>query len=215
MKNRIVLLGPPASGKGTQASLLGATFGIPQVSTGAMLRAERAEGTRLGAEADSYTSRGLLFPDELALRVVDRWLAGRTRFIFDGFPRTLGQAVSFDGLLAGKSLDLQTVYLLELPDEEVRARMLGRLTCTSCGAVFNEQFHKITAATPCPQCQGRLDRRNDDTEEALDKRLQQYHEITRPVADHYRANGLLKTVDVRPGRDAVYQMLYNDIKEAA
>jgi len=215
LKNRIVLLGPPASGKGTQASLLGATFGIPHTSTGAMLRAERTQGTRIGAEADSYTSRGLLFPDELALRVVKGWLDGRQRFILDGFPRTVGQAVAFDVLLEELSLDLDTVYLLELPDGEIKSRMLGRLTCKSCGAVFNEQFHKIDVATPCPQCSGELARRKDDTEEALDTRLAQYRELTRPVADHYESAGVLRKIDVLPGRDAVFQTLYNDMKEAA
>lgn len=210
-----MLLGPPASGKGTQASLLGATFGIPHASTGAMLRSERARGSAIGLEADSYTSKGFLFPDELALRVVDTWLEGRTRFILDGFPRTLGQARAFDQLLAGKELDLQTVYLLDLPDEEVRSRMLGRLTCSSCGAVFNETFHKITSDHPCPQCRAALVRRKDDTEEALGQRLQQYHDLTEPVASHYASAGLLKTIDVRPGRDAVYKVLYNDIQEAA
>ena len=180
-----------------------------------MLRAERARGTALGLEADAYTSKGCLFPDHLALRVVGEWLDGRTRFILDGFPRTVGQAVAFDSLLLSRSLPLDTVYLLELPDADVRARMLGRLTCSSCGAVFNETFHKITAQTPCPHCRGALTRRTDDTVEALDQRLAQYAEITRPVADHYRAQGILKAVDVRPGRDAVFQTIYNDIREAA
>ncbi len=180
-----------------------------------MLRTERAKGTEIGVEAESYTSRGLLFPDDLALRVVGKWLEGRTRFLLDGFPRTLGQAVAFDRLLEERSLRLDTVYLLELPDAEIKIRMLGRLTCQSCGAVFNEQFHRIDAATPCPQCRGELVRRNDDTEEALDRRLTQYRELTRPVADHYEAAGVLKKVDVLPGRDAVFQTLYNDMKEAA
>ena len=215
MKNRIVLLGPPASGKGTQAALLGATFGLPHGSTGAMLRAERAKGSPIGMEADSYTSKGLLFPDDLALRVVSQWLDDKTRFLLDGFPRTVGQAVAFDAFLADQSLDLQIVYLLDLPDDEVRRRMLGRLTCSACGAVFNETFHKISVENPCPQCQGKLARRSDDTEEALDHRLEQYHALTSPVADHYESAGLLKTIDVLPGRDEVYQVLYNDIKEAA
>ena len=215
MKNRIVLLGPPASGKGTQASLLGATFGIPHTSTGAMLRSERAKGTEIGIEADHFTSRGLLFPDDLALRVVKNWIEGRSRFILDGFPRTVGQAVAFDALLEEKSLKLNTVYLLEIPDHEIKVRILGRLTCDHCGAVFNEQFHHIDADTPCPQCQGGLSRRKDDTEDALDKRLKQYRELTRPVADHYLASGLLQKIDVRPGRDVVFQTLYNDMKEAA
>ncbi len=180
-----------------------------------MLRAERAKGSPIGMEADSYTSKGLLFPDDLALRVVSQWLDDKTRFLLDGFPRTVGQAVAFDAFLADQSLDLQIVYLLDLPDDEVRRRMLGRLTCSACGAVFNESFHKISVETPCPQCQGKLARRSDDTEEALDHRLEQYHALTSPVADHYESAGLLKTIDVLPGRDEVYQVLYNDIKEAA
>ncbi len=215
MKNRIVLLGPPASGKGTQASLLGAAFGIPHTSTGAMLRAERAKGTEIGREADSYTSRGLLFPDELALRVVEQWIDGRSRFILDGFPRTLGQAVAFDDLLNQKELHLDIVFFLDLADDEIRRRMLGRLTCSQCGAVFNESFHKITPQTPCPQCQGQLVRRNDDTEEALEARLEQYREHTVPVVEHYRQGGFLRRVDVSPGRDQVFKKLYDDLKEAA
>ncbi len=212
MKNRIVLLGPPASGKGTQASLLGAVFGIPHVSTGAIVRQERAKGTPIGVEADSYASRGLLFPDELAIRFVGQWLGTHSRFIFDGFPRTIGQAVALDSLLGPKSIGLQTVYLLELPDDEVRVRMLGRLTCSNCGAVFSEKFHKISAEDPCPKCDGVLARRQDDTIEALDQRLAQYHEFTKPICDYYEKAGLLKKVDVRFGRDAVFQLLYNDLR---
>jgi len=212
LKNRIVLLGPPASGKGTQASLLGAVFGIPHVSTGAMVRDERAKGTAIGVEADSYASQGLLFPDELALRFVGQWLGTHSRFIFDGFPRTIGQATALDSLLAPKSIGLQTVYLLELPDDEVRVRMLGRLTCRTCGAVFNEKFHKLSPEMPCPKCDGILARRQDDTLEALDHRLAQYHEFTKPIAKFYEAAGVLKKVDVRFGRDAVFQLLYNDLR---
>jgi len=212
LKNRIVLLGPPASGKGTQASLLGAVFGIPHVSTGAIVRQERAKGTPIGVEADSYASRGLLFPDELAIRFVGQWLGTHSRFIFDGFPRTIGQAVALDSLLGSKSIGLQTVYLLELPDDEVRVRMLGRLTCSNCGAVFSEKFHRISVDDPCPKCDGILARRQDDTIEALDQRLAQYHEFTRPICAYYGKAGLLKIVDVRFGRDAVFQLLYNDLR---
>lgn len=212
MKNRIVLLGPPASGKGTQASLLGAVFGIPHVSTGAIVRDERAKGTAIGIEADSYASRGLLFPDELAIRFVGQWLGSHSRFIFDGFPRTIGQAIALNSLLEAKSIGIQTVYLLELPDDEVRVRMLGRLTCSNCGAVFSEKFHRISVDVPCPKCDGVLARRKDDTTEALDQRLAQYHEFTRPITDYYEAAGLLKKVDVRFGRDAVFQLLYNDLR---
>lgn len=180
-----------------------------------MLRTERSKGTALGAEADSFTSRGLLFPDELALRVVSQWINGRDRFILDGFPRTVGQARSFDTMLDAGSLPLDVVYLLELPDAEVRARMLGRLTCEACGAVFNETFHKVTLESRCSQCGGPLARRNDDTEESLAQRLAQYRTLTLPVAEHYRSAGTLKAINVSAGRDAVFQTLYDDMKEAA
>jgi adenylate kinase len=215
MKNRIVLLGPPASGKGTQAALLAATFGIPAASTGAILRDEKARGSEIGLEADRWTSQGKLFPDELALRVVWKWVDGRKRFILDGFPRTVGQAESFDTGLDDRQLPLDAVYFLNLSEDLVRERMTSRLTCSECGSVFNEKFHNVTAETPCPKCGGQLARRNDDTLEALDSRLAQYRELTLPVVDHYREKGLLKEVDVTPGRDAVFNHLYNDFQEDA
>jgi adenylate kinase len=212
MKNRIVLLGPPASGKGTQAALLSATFGIPAASTGAMLRDEKAKGSALGAEAEHWTIQGKLFPDELALRVVWKWLDNHHRFILDGFPRTLGQAKSFDQGLEERNLPLDVVYFLRLPDELVRERMTSRLTCSNCASVFNEKFHNVSIDTPCPKCGGELVRRSDDTREALDCRLAQFREHTLPVAHHYRDKGLLKEVDVTPGRDAVFNHLYIDIR---
>lgn len=213
MKNRIVLLGPPASGKGTQAALLAATFGIPAASTGAILRDEKARGSEIGLEADRWTSQGKLFPDELALRVVWKWVDGRKRFILDGFPRTVGQAEAFDAGLTDRQLPLDAVYFLNLSEDIVRERMTSRLTCSDCGSVFNEKFHNVTVDTPCPKCGGKLSRRNDDTLEALDSRLAQYRELTLPVVDHYREKGLLKEVDVTPGRDAVFNHLYNDFQE--
>ncbi|GAT34850.1 adenylate kinase [Terrimicrobium sacchariphilum] len=211
MKNRIVLLGPPATGKGTQAALLSATFGIPAASTGAMLREEKARGSAAGIEAAKWTDRGMLFPDDLALRVVWQWIDGRNRFILDGFPRTKGQAETFDTGLKDRGLDLDVVYFLDLPEEVIRERMCSRLTCTRCSAVYNETFHKVTAETPCPACGSPLARRADDTHEALDSRMAQYREHTLPVVEHYRATGLLKTIDARPGRDAIFQTLYRDI----
>jgi adenylate kinase len=213
MKNRIVLLGPPASGKGTQAGLLSATFGIPAASTGAILREEKARGSTIGAEADRWTSQGELFPDELALRVVWKWLDNRRRFIMDGFPRTIGQAKSFDEGLEERRLPLDVVYFLKLSDELVRERMTSRLTCSDCGSVYNEKFHDVTLDTPCPKCGGELVRRNDDTDEALDRRLAQFREHTLAVAHHYREKGLLKEVDVTPGRDAVFNRLYADFHQ--
>jgi adenylate kinase len=213
MKNRIVLLGPPASGKGTQAALLAATFGIPAASTGAILREEKARGSEIGAEAERWTIQGKLFPDELALRVVWRWLGNRRRFILDGFPRTLGQAESFDHGLEERDLPLDVVYFLQLPDELIHERMTTRLTCTQCGSVFNEKFHNVAVDTPCPRCGEELTRRDDDTHDALDRRLAQFREHTSPVVRHYREEGLLKEVDATAGRDAVFNRLYVDFHQ--
>jgi adenylate kinase len=213
MKNRIVLLGPPATGKGTQGALLSATFGIPAASTGAMLREEKARGSAIGLEAEKWTSQGMLFPDELALRVVWQWIGDRTRFLLDGFPRTLGQAQAFDAGLKGRGLPLDVVYLLDLPEDVIRDRMCSRLTCSQCGAVFNESFHNVTENSPCPACGVPLARRSDDTNEALDRRMDQYREQTLPVAGHYRQKGLLRQIDATPGRDAIFHTLYEDVRE--
>jgi adenylate kinase len=213
MKNRIVLLGPPASGKGTQAALLAATFGIPAASTGAILREEKARASEIGAEAERWTIQGKLFPDELALRVVWKWIGNRRRFILDGFPRTLGQAQAFDHGLDQRNLPLDVVYFLKLPDELIRERVTSRLTCSQCGSVFNENFHDVTIEIPCPRCGGELARRDDDTDDALDRRLVQFREHTLPVAHHYREKGLLKEVDATAGRDAVFNRLYVDFHQ--
>lgn len=215
MKNRIVLLGPPASGKGTQAGLLSATFGIPAASTGAMLRDEMAQGSEIGLEAEKWTSKGMLFPDDLALRVVWHWMDGHNRFILDGFPRTRGQADAFAEGLEKRKMPLDVVYFLNLSDDKVRERMTSRLTCSKCGSVFNETFHNVTIETPCPKCEGKLARRADDTNEALDRRLDHYRKHTLPIVDYYREKGLLKEVDVTPSRDEVFRALYNDVKEEA
>jgi len=179
-----------------------------------MLRDEKAKDSDVGREADSWTSQGRLFPDELALRVVWKWIDGRKRFILDGFPRTVGQAEAFDAGLEERDLPLDRVYFLDLPEDTIRERMSSRLTCSSCGAVFNEKFHNLSSGATCPTCaKGELTRRNDDTLAALDNRLAQYREHTLPVADHYRSRGLLHMIDAAPGRDAVFHTLYLDIKE--
>lgn len=211
MKNRIVLLGPPASGKGTQSALLAATFGLPVASTGAILRDEIARGTDLGAEAERWTANGGLVPDELVLTIVWQWIDGRSRFVFDGFPRTIGQAKAFDTGLKERGLELDVVYLLELSIDTIRERMCTRLTCPECGAVFNESFHAMAAGAPCPACGVALGRRKDDTREALDRRLAHYRAETLPVADHYDALGLLRKIDASPSRDALFHSLYEDL----
>ncbi len=210
MKSHFILLGPPASGKGTQAELLAAQLKLPAASTGAMLRQERATGSDLGLEAEKWTRDGKLFPDELALRVVKHWLdAGRwDRFLLDGFPRTLGQAQAFDDALLAHGLKTDLLVLhLELAAAAIRARVADRLTCRDCGATYGGAFHKLDDLTPCPDCGGLLERRADDTSAALENRLSQYRELTLPVCDYYQASGRLMKIDASQSRETIHDCI--------
>ena len=217
MKQRIVLLGPPASGKGTQADRLAAEFSIPHVSTGALLRSECARGTPLGHEADSWTRRGLLVPDELAIRIITEWMAGHgTRFLFDGFPRSVGQAKHLDEALAGLAAPLDLVVVLELGEEEIRRRISSRLSCLKCGATFSTLLDGLSEGESCPRCGEALVRRSDDLPESVEKRLQVYRELTFPVIGYYErtAPGLLHRVDAGAGSDVVFAAISRLVREA-
>lgn len=209
-KQRILLLGPPASGKGTQADHLSRAFGIPHVSTGALLRSECARGTPLGIEADSWTSRGLLVPDELAVRVITAWMAGNgPRFLFDGFPRTTGQAEHLDKALDAAKTPIELVIFLDLSEEEIRRRILDRLTCAACGTTFGGSLHGMKIGDACPSCGGDLIRRNDDTEEALTERLRVYRESTLPVVTYYqdKAPGIFHKINAGEESDTIFKKL--------
>ena len=207
LKRRIVLLGPPASGKGTQADRLAESFGIPHVSTGALLRSECARGTSLGREADAWTSKGMLVPDELAVRIVAGWMRENgPRFLFDGFPRTVCQAEHLDSALRELAAPLDLVILLELPDREIRRRILERLSCLACGATFSASLHGHREGDPCPRCGTPLVRRNDDTEGALDERLRVYRESTLPVVGYYEKSAptIFHRIDADGGSDEIF-----------
>lgn len=186
MKKRIVLLGPPASGKGTQGDRLSSAFDIPHVSTGALLRSESSRGTSIGLEAEEWTLKGMLVPDELVVRIITNWLSiNGTSFLLDGFPRTIGQAQHLDTSLALLNAPIDLVLLLDLSETEIRRRILERLSCLQCGATYSSSLHSIAMGTPCQRCGTPLIRRNDDTEKTLEQRLSSYREITLPVIDYY------------------------------
>lgn len=207
MKRRIILLGPPASGKGTQTEMLAAKYRLPSASTGALLREERARGTALGREADSWTSRGRFFPDEIAMQVVRRWLDrhGDEGFLLDGFPRTLGQAQAFD-------VPLDAVFHLAVSDEVIRERVASRITCASCGASFSALLDRVREGEACPSCGQPLVRRRDDTAEALGERLEQHRRLSGPVVEYYRAAGALREVDAAAGRESVFEKICASIE---
>ena len=210
VNQRIVLLGPPASGKGTQADRLSETFGIPHVSTGALLRSECVRGTALGREADAATSKGLLVSDELAVRIVANWMQEHgPRFLFDGFPRTVGQATHLDVALTSLKAPLDLVILLELSDEAIRRRILERISCLKCGATYSTSLHGHSEGDPCPRCGAVLVRRNDDTAEALEQRLTVYRELTLPVVGYYEGTApeIMHRIDAGEGSDDIFVKL--------
>jgi adenylate kinase len=196
VKKRIVLLGPPASGKGTQAELIQKKFGLPATSTGAILRGEAKLGTELGLVSQKIISQGGLAPDELIMSVVAAWLdRTNSAFLFDGFPRTLVQAERFEELLAKRGSPLELAIFLDATEETIRTRMKRRLTCSNCGKVISLGRHVQHAVDPCPNCGGKLEARADDTDNVLAHRMNEYREKSFPVTDFYGRRGILARVD--------------------
>jgi len=206
VKERVVLLGPPASGKGTVAERIRQALQLPCTSTGAILRRELRDGGALADKVRPYIERGALVPDPLILGLVEAWLArhGSARFLFDGFPRTVPQAAHLDAALAARGHPLQAVLLIDTPDEVIRDRILKRLTCRQCGAVWRERPGLPGPGAPCPACAAPLERRADDTEETLGRRLAGYHELTEPLVQRYRGAGLLSRIDGTGDPDLVF-----------
>jgi adenylate kinase len=194
----MIFLGPPASGKGTAAQVLSARLNTPHVSTGQMFREAIRQGGPLSETAREFIDKGQLVPDEITVQIVRLWLDahGRERgFIFDGFPRTLPQAVALDGLLAERDLPLTLVVLMELNEAEIVERMRGRLSCEKCGKLYHATFLPPRQAGVCDGCGGVLIKRADDTANTLQERLQIYERLTKPVVAHYEKTGLLRRVN--------------------
>jgi adenylate kinase len=218
---RIVLLGAPGSGKGTQSQRLVERLGIPQISTGDLLRAAVARGTELGRQAKEAMEGGRLVEDSLVLGMIRERLAepdAARGFILDGFPRNLAQAHALDRLLAGLGQPLDAVVQLEVDYAELVRRISGRRTCADCGRVFNVLTGPAAAASePCPKTGAahRLVQRPDDNEATVAERLRVYDEKTRPLVDFYRARGLLRVIDAAGDVDQVTRRLAQALGAAA
>lgn len=199
-----MLLGPPASGKGTQADMLKTRFGLPSASPGAMLREEKQAGSPLGLEADRLTSKGLLVPDDLINEVVRSWLDRMEGdgFVFDGYPRTLGQAEALDAMLAFRRSQLDACLVLEADFATLRARVELRLVCRTCGNIVSTAS-LVTAGAKCPRCGGDFSRRADDTAETLETRFRQYMEKTVPVVAYYEDRAILSRVNAAHPQEQV------------
>lgn len=195
---KLILLGPPGAGKGTQAKMLTDRFGIPQISTGDILRSAVKERTPMGVKAKSFMDAGALVPDEVVIGIVRERLQKEdcaTGFILDGFPRTVAQADALKIELAELGKDLDAVISLDVDTEALVERLTGRRTCRDCGRGYHVRFDPSRIVDQCDSCGGELYQRDDDQEETIRKRLEVYHDQTSPLVDYYSNEGLLAAVD--------------------
>ncbi|ADL42168.1 adenylate kinase [Caldicellulosiruptor obsidiansis OB47] len=194
---RLILLGAPGAGKGTQAEYLSKRFSIPHISTGDILRENVKNETELGKKAKEYMDKGLLVPDEIVIEIVKDRISKedcKNGFLLDGFPRTIAQAEALDKVLQELGQKIDKVLDIEVPDEKILERMSGRRICKNCGASFHVIYRPPQKEGVCDVCGGELYQREDDKEETVKKRLEVYHAQTQPLIDYYKAKGLLVVV---------------------
>lgn len=205
---RLILLGAPGAGKGTQAKRLSADLGIPQISTGDILRENIRQGTDLGLKVKSYLDQGNLVPDSVILDIVDERLKRgdcQPGFILDGFPRTVPQAEGLDVLLDRGDMRLSGVVALDTDEEALVHRICSRFTCTTCGADYNASFAQVP--NPCTACGGAVGQREDDKEETVRHRLGVYRNQTEPLIHYYEGTGRLRRVDGMASVEDVYRAI--------
>ena len=207
---KIVLLGPPGAGKGTQAKSISNRYSIPHISTGDIFRKNISEGTPLGIEAKSYMDKGQLVPDEVTINMVkDRltWEDCKNGYLLDGFPRTVAQAEALEGFLADRNEKLDTALSIEVPSSFILERMTGRRVCPSCGASYHVKFNPPTKDGVCDVCGSDIVQRKDDTEETVSERLKVYERQTQPLIDFYNNKNLLSTVDGTKAINEVFESI--------
>lgn len=206
---KLIFIGPPGSGKGTQAKRLSGRFGVPHISTGDMLREAIADGTELGREAAPIMAEGKLVSDDLMIGIIKDRLAkpdAASGFILDGFPRTVVQAEKLDNIVGNGGEPLRVLQLL-VPDDAIVRRITLRRTCSSCGAIYHLENTPPAKDGVCDRCGAEVIARADDTEEAVRKRLEAFHRQTLPVATFYNAKSLLREVDGVGPVDEVFERI--------
>ena len=195
---KIIMLGAPGAGKGTQAKKIAAKYGIPHISTGDIFRANIKNGTELGKKAKTYMDQGMLVPDEITIDIlIDRIHKEdcKNGYVLDGFPRTIPQAEALDHVLSGLNESVDHAIEVNVPDENIVKRMSGRRACLNCGATYHIVHAPSKEENICDVCGGELILRDDDKPETVLKRLGVYHNQTKPLIDYYKDKGILTTVD--------------------
>ncbi|EGT0681452.1 adenylate kinase [Clostridium perfringens] len=207
---KIVLLGPPGAGKGTQAKSISNRYSIPHISTGDIFRKNISENTLLGIEAKSYMDNGQLVPDEVTINMVKDRLQQddcKNGYLLDGFPRTVHQAEALDNFLTEREESIDTALLIEVPKEFILERMTGRRVCPSCGASYHIKFNPPTNDGKCDLCGSDVIQRKDDTEETVKERLDVYENQTQPLIDFYKNKKQLSVVDGTQAINEVFESI--------
>lgn len=209
---KVIMLGAPGAGKGTQAKKLAAKYGIPHISTGDIFRANIKNGTELGKKAKVYMDQGLLVPDELVVDlVVDRFKEPDCEkgYVLDGFPRTIPQAKALDEALAKNGDAVEYAIDVDVPDARIISRMSGRRACVNCGATYHIETIPPKKEGICDTCGAELILREDDRPETVEKRLKVYHDQTQPLIDYYQGKDILKSVDGTRDLEEVFKDIVN------
>lgn len=207
---RIILLGPPGCGKGTQAERVAAKVGISRLTTGEMLREAVREGTALGKVAKQYLDNGTLVPDEVIVGLMREHMTApvsRAGFLLDGFPRSLGQAKALDVALHESGQSIDHVVVFDAPETEIVRRLAGRRECGQCGAGYHVEFGPPATQGQCDRCGGKLVQRSDDNEATIRRRLQVYADSTAPLVDFYQVRGLTRRLDAVGTVEAVFSRI--------
>ncbi|KHD35698.1 adenylate kinase [Clostridium acetobutylicum] len=213
---KIILLGPPGAGKGTQAKLISSEFSIPHISTGDIFRANISGKTELGMKAKGYMDKGLLVPDELTIDIVKDRISKddcKSGFLLDGFPRTVNQAEALDKFLVSRKEKIDCALLIDVPREKIFNRMTGRRVCSKCGASYHIEYNPTKVEGICDLCGSPVVQRKDDSEDTVKERLDVYDRQTEPLVVYYRNEAVLKSVDGTQDIDKVFEDIRNVLGE--
>lgn len=212
---RLVLLGPPGAGKGTQASAITKKYNIPHISTGDIFRLNIKEGTDLGKKAKEYMDKGLLVPDDIVVSIVKDRLTKddcKDGFLLDGFPRTVNQADALDIELEKMGFKLDKVINIDVEKDELINRAIGRRICKKCGATYHVEFNPPKQSGKCDVCGEGLYQRDDDTEETVSRRIEVYLKETKPLIDYYTKKGIILNIDGKQSIEKVYEDIVKSLE---